>query len=310
MAKISNPVQRASKLASFAFRAAPMLWARIAEDRKRMVEPAPRVPRIGTWPDEGVHAAWIGHSTVLIRVNGFTILTDPVFSERIGVKLGPVTIGMKRLVRPAVEISKLPAPDLILLSHAHMDHFDRPSLRRLENSGTVVITARSTTDLLRVNRYKAVHELGWDESCQVGPVRVRAFEVKHWGARTQTDTHRGYNGYLIESGRYRIVFGGDTAYTEAFRKIRSSKAVDLAIMPIGAYDPWIHAHCNPEQALTMANDMRAELILPVHHQTFKLSAEPFREPIERLLAASGSAQDRVHVRNIGDELHLDAAVPA
>src|ERR1700761_7527010 len=112
-----------------------MLWARIAEDRKRIVEPPPRIPRISTWSDEGVHATWIGHSTVLIRVNGFTILTDPVFSERIGVKLGPVTVGMKRLVQPAVEISKLTVPDLILLSHAHMDHFDRPSLRRLENSG-------------------------------------------------------------------------------------------------------------------------------------------------------------------------------
>ena len=75
--------------------------------------------------------------------------------------------------------------------------------------------------------------------------------MKHWGARMQTDTHRGYNGYLIESGRYRIIFGGDTAYTDAFRTVRSSRPVDLAIMPIGAYDPWICAHCNPEQALAM-----------------------------------------------------------
>jgi L-ascorbate metabolism protein UlaG (beta-lactamase superfamily) len=307
MANTLNPVQRVAKLASFAFRATPMLWARIAEDRKRMVEPAPRVPDIDLWSDEGVHAAWIGHSTVLIRVNGFTILTDPVLSERIGVRLGPITIGMKRLVQPALGLSKLPVPDLILLSHAHMDHFDRPSLRKLEKRGTTVMTAFGTSDLLRVNRYKAVHELRWDESRQVGPVRVRAFEVKHWGARTHTDTHRGYNGYLIESGRHRIVFGGDTAYTDLFRKIRSSKAVDLAIMPIGAYDPWIHAHCNPEQALAMANDVGAEFLLPVHHRTFKLSSEPYGEPIERLLAAAGSAQDRVLVREIGDEMRLDAS---
>ena len=144
---------------------------------------------------------------------------------------------------------------------------DRPSLRKLENRGTTVITAVGTSDLLRVKRYRAVHELRWDESRQVGPAKVRAFEVKHWGARTRTDVHRGYNGYLIEAGRYRIVFGGDTAYTDLFRKIRSSKPVDLAIMPIGAYDPWIHAHCNPEQALAMANHAGAEFVLPVHHRT-------------------------------------------
>jgi L-ascorbate metabolism protein UlaG (beta-lactamase superfamily) len=128
--------------------------------------------------------------------------------------------------------------------------------------------------------------------------------VKHWGARTRTDVHRGYNGYVIETGRYRIVFGGDTAYTDLFHKIRTAKPVDLAIMPIGAYDPWIFAHCNPEEALTMANHAGAEFVLPVHHQTFKLSNEPYGEPIERLLRASSSAEDRVAVREIGGEFHL------
>jgi L-ascorbate metabolism protein UlaG (beta-lactamase superfamily) len=201
-------------------------------------------------------------------------------------------------------------PDLILLSHAHMDHLDRPSLRKLENPGTTVITAVGTSDLLRVKRYRAVHELRWDGTCQVGPAKIRAIEVKHWGARTRTDVHRGYNGYLIETGRYRILFGGDTAYTDAFRNIRSSKPVDLAIMPIGAYDPWIYAHCNPEQALAMANHAGAEFVLPVHHRTFKLSNEPYGEPIERLLSASGSAQHRIPVREIGEEFQLAHPVDA
>ena len=187
-----------------------------------------------------------------------------------------------------------------------MDHLDRPSLRKLENLGTTIITAVGTSDLLRVKRYQAVQELRWGESRQVGPATVRAFEVKHWGARTRTDFHRGYNGYLIEAGRYRIIFGGDTAYTDLFRKLRSSKPVDLAIMPIGAYNPWIHAHCNPEQALAMANHAGAEFLLPVHHRTFKLSNEPYGEPIERLLLASGSAEDRIAVREIGEEFHLAA----
>ncbi len=300
------PILKTRTLAEFAYRAGPILWRRMAEDRKRSVEPPPRVPSLAAWTDEGVHAAWIGHSTVLIRIDGFNILTDPVFSRRIGIGIGPVVVGMKRLVDPALDLPHLPRPDLILLSHAHMDHFDLPSLRTLESRATSVVTAASTSDLLRVKRYRSVEELRWDESCQVGPVKVRAFEVRHWGARTRTDVHRGYNGYLIEAGRYRIVFGGDTAYTDSFRQIRSARPVDLAIMPIGAYDPWIHAHCNPEQALAMANHTGAEFVLPVHHQTFKLSNEPNLEPIERLLIASRAAEERIPVREIGGEFHLGA----
>ncbi len=304
MATILTPSEKARALAQFVVRAGPMLWNRMSEDRKRLVMPAPQTPRLTAWLGKGVQAAWIGHSTVLIGIDGFTILTDPVFSTRIGIKVGPFTIGMKRLVAPAVALEDLPAPDLILLSHAHMDHLDRPSLRSLENRRTTVITAAGTSDLIRVRRYGAVHELRWNESRQVGPAKVRAFEVKHWGARTRTDVHRGYNGYLIEAGRYRVIFGGDTAYTDLFRKVRSSKPVDLAIMPIGAYDPWIHAHCNPEQALAMANDAGADMVLPVHHRTFQLSNEPYEEPIERLVVASGSGDDRIALREIGQELHF------
>jgi L-ascorbate metabolism protein UlaG (beta-lactamase superfamily) len=307
MATLLTPLRKARTLGELVFRGAPILWQRMAEDRARPVQPPPRVPDLSAWSQEGLHAAWIGHSTVLISVDGFTILTDPVFSTRIGVKIGPLTLGMKRLVSPALRLAELPVPDLILLSHAHMDHLDRPSLRKLENPKTTVITAVGTSDLFRVKRYRAVHEMRWGESRQVGPANVRAFEVKHWGARTGTDVHRGYNGYLIEAGRHRIVFGGDTAYTDLFRKIRSAKPVDLAIMPIGAYDPWIHAHCNPEQALAMASQAGAEFLLPVHHRTFKLSDEPYAEPLERLLLASGSAEERIALREIGEEFHLGAS---
>ena len=277
---------------------APGYWRHYRSERDRPVLKAHYVPDPLAWPDTGLHAAWLGHSTVLLKVNGFTILTDPVLGSRCGVRVGPVTIGMKRLVAPALVSTQLPPIDLIVLSHAHFDHFDLATLRALERSTTAVITARSTSDLLRVNRYGSVRELGWDESAQVGCANVRALQVRHWGARLQTDTHRGYNGYLIEAAGHRIVFGGDTAYTESFRGI---PRVDLAIMPIGAYDPWIHVHCTPEQAWRMARDCGAEAVLPVHHKTFKLSREPFEEPIERLLAAAGADRRSVVLQNIGEE---------
>jgi len=290
-------------LANFAVKMAPQFIERVSEERKRPILSAPRHPRIHEWPQTGLHAAWIGHSSVLLSVDGFTILTDPVFSSKIGINFGVMTIGLKRLVAPALQVSGFPAPDLILLSHAHMDHFDLPSLRRLWNRESTVVTAASTSDLLCARHYRAVLELKWNQTTQVGPARIRAFEVRHWGARMRNDTHRGYNGYEIECGRYRIVFAGDTAYTDSFRHLRRSTAVDLAIMPIGAYNPWIHAHCNPEQALSMADDSGADFILPVHHRTFELSREPRSEPIERLLRAAGASTDRIIVRDIGQDFH-------
>ncbi|PWU10107.1 MAG: hypothetical protein C5B51_04840 [Terriglobia bacterium] len=290
--------------AGWASRAAGHLWRRYAEERARPIQPAPLRPNPKAWPDQGLHAAWIGHSTVLLKIDGVTILTDPVFSRRVGIRLGPVTLGIKRLVEPAVAIHALPRIDLILLSHAHMDHFDIRSLRRLENRSAAVITASRTSDLLRVRRYGRVQELGWNETATVGPLTIRAFRVNHWGARMRTDTHRGYNGYTIEAGRHRVLFGGDTALTDAFRGLKKRHSYDLAIMPVGAYDPWIHYHCTPEQAWRMAQDAGSEFFLPVHHQTLLLSREPYLEPIERVYGAAGPHPGRVAVRQIGQEFRL------
>jgi len=268
------------------------------------VLPAPERPNPAHWPDRGLFAAWLGHSTVLLKIDGVTVLTDPVLGRRVGIGLGPVTVGLKRIVEPALHVSELPKIDVILLSHAHMDHFDIRSLRRLENRRTAVITAAQTSDLLRVRQYASVQELGWGERATAGPLEFRAFQVSHWGARMRTDFYRGYNGYTIETPRHRILFGGDTAFTPSFRALRKSRPFDLAIMPVGAYDPWIRNHCNPEQAWQMAEDAGSEFFLPVHHQTFALSREPYYEPIERVFGAAGRNRERVAVHAIGQEFHL------
>jgi len=291
-------------LGTVLYQQAPSFWRQFARESLRPVNDPPARPNPRNWPDKGLHAAWLGHSTALIKVDGFTILTDPIFSDRAGIDLMILTLGIKRVVAPALDIESLPRIDLILLSHAHMDHFDTPSLRRLESKGTRVITAWSTSDLLRVNRYKEVRELRWNEAARAGPARIQAFEVKHWGARMRTDTWRGYNGYRIEAGRYRILFAGDTADTDLFRVLKESRRYDLAIMPIGAYNPWIHYHCTPEQAWRMGNEAGAELFMPVHHQTFSLSREPYYEPIERFHAAAGPRGEQVGVSRVGEEVRL------
>lgn len=286
------------------YQAAPGFWQQYTRELRRPIAPAPRIPDPAHWPDTGLHAAWLGHSTVLMKVDGFTILTDPVFSARAGLHLGPVTLGVKRLVAPPLELEKLPKIDLVILSHAHMDHFDLPSLRRLEHRNTTVVTASRTGDLLRVGQYAAVHEIGWGQEQRVGPALLRGVEVNHWGARLRTDTYRGYNGYVIQIGRYRLLFAGDTADTKKLTKIAGAKGVDIVFMPIGAYNPWLRFHCSPEQAWRMSQEARAGLFFPIHHSTFQLSREPVSEPLERLHTAAGSEGKRILVHEIGQEFHL------
>ena len=273
----------------------------------RPTAPAFAKPRPATWSDAQVTLSWIGHATVLINFFGVKILTDPVLFPRIGIRLPGFTIGPKRLTAPALQFHELPPIDLILLSHAHFDHFDLRTLRCFGKS-TTVITARATSDLLRRTRFRDVTELEWGKAKSFktarGEINISALPVNHWGARKQRDTYRGYNGYLLERKGRRIIFTGDTAITNSFAEIGRHGAIDIAIVSIGAYNPWIQSHCSPEQAVEMANAAGARFIVPVHHQTFRLSFEPFREPIERFQAALAKTPERIALREIGETFVL------
>jgi L-ascorbate metabolism protein UlaG (beta-lactamase superfamily) len=120
----------------------------------------------------------------------------------------------------------------------------------------------------------------------------------------QYDQHRQYNSYVISRGGKRIIYGADTAMTEAFARLRDGIPFDLAIMSIGAYDPWIRAHATPEQAIAMADAAGARFIMPVHHQTFRLSVEPFREPIERFTRALARTPERIALCEVGETFVL------
>ena len=217
--------------------------------------PAAARPNPSAWQDDRLTAAWLGHSTVLINFYGINIITDPVLFPRIGIRLPGFTIGPKRLTAPALRPRELPRIDLVLLSHAHFDHLDTRTLHRIRGR-PYVITASRTADLLRWMRFRETTELRWGQTTEVrsdaGAVRVRAFPVRHWGARLRRDYFRGYNGYVIERDGRRIIFSGDSAMTDSFAALRRRERYDLAIMPIGAYDPWIGSHATPEQAVAMA----------------------------------------------------------
>ena len=283
------------------------LWHEWTVESWVPIAPAPVKPRPNEWPNDRLTAAWLGHATVLLNFFGITILTDPVLLRRIGIPLPFTAIGPKRLTAPALAISELPPIDLILLSHAHFDHLDWRTLRRF-NSRPQVVTAPRTRDLLGWTGLRQITELPWEEKTQIqtdhGSILVKAVPVNHWGARLQRDTYRGYNGYLLEHKGRRVLFTGATAYTDCFAHLRRDGPCDLLIVGIGAYQPWIRSHCNPEQAVAMANMVEARFILPVHHQTFKLSFEPFDEPIKRFTRALTTESSRIALRQIGETFVL------
>jgi L-ascorbate metabolism protein UlaG (beta-lactamase superfamily) len=234
--------------------------------------------------------AWLGHCSVLLRLAGRTVLTDPVLSERIGVRVGSRTVGLKRQAAAPIEAERLAGvADVVLLSHAHFDHLDRPTLAKLADKRTVVVTAKRTRRLVPAG-FGEVIELGWMEALEIAGLRIVALKPKHWGARAGWDVHRGYNAYMVQpmaGPDPSVLFAGDTADTEAFADLRG---VELAIFGVGAYAPWEHAHATPEQVWRMFRGMGARQLLPVHHSTFDLGEEADGEPLARLRAAAGAEE--------------------
>jgi L-ascorbate metabolism protein UlaG (beta-lactamase superfamily) len=268
---------------------------------------AATTPTPHAWDDNGITLAWLGHATVLINFYGLRILTDPVLFPRIGIDAWLLSIGPRRLVSCALTSSALPDIDLVLISHAHFDHLDTRSLATLPGRPAAVMATR-TSDLLPRRRYSEIVELGWDQLARIrtkrGDVEIRALEVKHWGARLGRDTYRGYNGYVLAREGRSLLFGGDTAHTPLFASHRRYGPFEAALMPIGAYDPWIRNHCTPEQSVAMARAAGAGLFVPIHHKSFRLSNEPFDEPIERTELALANEPERLALRDIGETVRI------
>ncbi len=261
-----------------------------------------------TWENDRLTLTWLGQSTVLVNFFGTWILTDPAFFERVGIHVGPWTVGPRRLVHSPLRPEELPPIDIILVSHAHMDHTDMPSLEKLQGAKHLIVAA-NTNQVYRHLDYGGLTEVDWNEQkvlSQFDDITIEGIEVKHAGWRMPWDPCRSrnerrgmsYNAYLVEkrdqNGDLRsFVFGGDTGYIQTFRQIgermrNEGREIDCAIMPIGTYNPWVQTHCNPEQAWRMTQEMNARRIVPVHWNTFTQSSEPRHEPMHWLRAVVDS----------------------
>ena len=244
-------------------------------------------PRLRVDPGE-IGVTFIGHATVLIEIDGVTLLTDPVLSQRLFV--------IKRLVAPGLPLGGLPDLDVVLVSHGHHDHLDVSTHRRIAKYPTVAVVARNLADLVEGAGYERVVELEWGKSFEHRDVRITALEVNHWGTRGLFPDRRGYTGFLIEGPSGSVFFPGDTAYTPLFRGYGERFSIDVAVLPIGAYRPdsFRRVHMNPQDAWQAFVDLRARHLVPIHWGTFVLSYEPPDEPprwIRQLAIEAGREAD-------------------
>lgn len=299
----------------------------VAERRRR---PRAATPPRGTFPvatpgilyprgaDTDFSATWIGHSTVLLQLGGINVLTDPVFSQR----ASPVQwMGPRRVMDPAVAIDALPPIDIVVLSHNHYDHLDKPAVKRIASAhpGTTWIVPLGVGGYIRGWGARDIVELDWWQETTIKGLRVMATPARHFSGRGLRDRNRSlWCGFAFAMEGKRALFVGDTAYHPEFGGIGlRCGPFDFVMIPIGAYDPrWFMGivHVDPEEAVRIYEDLVAPhrdkplpVMLGIHWGTFRLTDEPMDEPPQRTAArwrAVGLDESQLWIARFGETRRL------
>lgn len=260
--------------------------------RKRVGNAA--APVLAPPEPESVRITWIGHASFFLQFAGHSVIVDPNWATW----HGPV----KRQRQPGLRLAEVPEVDLVLITHAHFDHLHKPSLRILQAREGIVVPNGSRKTVRRLG-FPAVHEMRVWESITFDQLEIIHTPSHHWGARFIHDTHRDYGGYLVRAGGKSVFHCGDSAYFDGFTEIGKRYPIDVALMPIGAYDApsGRDVHMNPEEAIRAFEDLGAKVLIPMHYATFPLGNEPHDEPLERLLAAADrrGLSDRILIAEEG-----------
>ncbi len=247
--------------------------------RKSGVEHRPVFP---TLQPGQIGLTWIGHASFLIQTPKHNILIDPNWANWLVV--------IKRLKRAGLSIEDLPNIDLVLITHAHFDHLNRRTLRAIAARQPIVVPS-GVANLVHDLGFEKVHEMNWWDEWNYQGLKITFTPAKHWGARVLVDKHRGYGGFCIEYEGRSIYHCGDSTYFSGFREIGRRLAPEIALMPIGAYEPpsFRDVHMGPEQAVQAFAELKSKTFVPMHFGTYRLSYEPMHEPAQRLMVAGNNA---------------------
>ena len=252
-----------------------------------------KAPNFPTLTQDQMALTWIGHASFLIQFKNFNAMVDPNFANWL--------FWQKRVRKAGIKLEDVPPLDVILITHAHFDHFHKGSLRKLP--ARMAVVPWGVGDLVKGLGFEKVIELEWWESFSHGDWKITFTPSKHWGARVLHDGHRGFGGYILEHSGRRIYHAGDSAYFEGFQEIGKRLEPEIALLPIGAYfpDSFRRVHMGPDEAVQVFKDLNASWMVPMHFGSFKLSFEDMDEPPKWLktLADEHGINDRIKLLEEG-----------
>ena len=274
--------------------------------------PAGTVPLVApaARSSEPLAVSWLGHSTALLEIDGYRVLTDPVWSERCSPSR---TVGPQRLHPVPAPIEALPALDAVVISHDHYDHLDMDTVVALARSQRApFVVPLGVGAHLRQWRIppQRIIELDWNAETRIGDLRLVCTPARHFSGRFLSRNTTLWASWAIIGPQHRAYFGGDTGYTRSFADIGAAHGpFDLTLMPVGAYNKsWPDIHMNPEEAVRAHRDVTdAGLLVPIHWCTFRLAPHPWAEPVERMLVAADQAGVQAAVPRPGGRVVAGAA---
>jgi L-ascorbate metabolism protein UlaG (beta-lactamase superfamily) len=281
---------------------------------KKVGEPQQPIPA-QPWKSEYLHSqepilVWFGHSSYFLRLDGCSILVDPVFSGY----ASPFAFGTKNFAGTNIyHASDFPSLDVILITHDHFDHLDYKTIRTLAS-----VTKRFVTSLgvgAHLERWgvppEAITELGWWEQTNIATLTFTATPARHFSGRTLKRYQSHWSGFAVQSSQAKLFLGGDSGYGAHFREIGERLGpFDVALLECGQYNPaWKFIHMMPEQTVRASRDLGARVLFPIHWGKFRLALHGWKEPIERAIAAAADQQVVVTAPHIGQPIYLQKEFP-
>lgn len=255
-------------------------------------------------------SVWLGHSSILINIDGYLILTDPLFVRRATI-LGPVKFHKDI----PLQAESIPMLDLVIISHNHLDHLNAYTVKRIKDKVKLFCVPLGVGDNLKkwgIDKEKITEFDWWDEITLDNKLTIAATPAQHFSGRKATDRDKTlWASWVIKTSSHQIFFSGDSGYLLSFKDIGAKYGpFDVTFMECGAYNErWHHIHMYPEESLQAHLDLKGKVIHPIHWGTFNLSLHSWYEPVERLIIEAGKHNIITAIPHIGEIINYGNELP-